>query len=140
MRHETSCSGPVKNSQAGRKQQILDNLHRLNNVFHASWDVCLGQAIRRTQNWTLNPPGEETGAGGDKSFGHAPISLRGVIRRDRASSCEIQFFCSTKDDFITRAASSVKRGQWKDLKFIADSICVVCTATSIFEPDSKAIS
>ena len=39
-----------------------------------------------------------------KSFGHAPIRLRGVIRRRDLSLLKIQFFRTTEDDFIARAA------------------------------------
>ena len=44
-----------------------------------------------------------------KSFGHAPIRLRGVIRRRDLSLLKIQFFRTTEDDFIARAAKT----QWK---------------------------
>ena len=45
-----------------------------------------------------------------KSFGHAPIRLRGVIRRRDLSLLKIQFFRTTEDDFIARAAKT----QWKE--------------------------
>ena len=89
--------GPTQGSTPG----MSDRSVTVSKSVYFGQAICLKSNIKRLNpHWSMGSDGEL------KSFGHAPIRLRGVIRRRDLSLLKIQFFRTTEDDFIARAAKT----------------------------------
>lgn len=117
-----------------RTLALLSSL--LGCLFRTSVDLSAGPKSKHR-----TPIRAEAGAGRLKGFGHALIRLRGVIRRVRAPSCEIQFFCScTKDDFITRVCKLIEKRAVKGPEIECKYQMCLCYRHRILKTNPKPIS